>query len=156
MHQNWKDAIVSAAETDTLMLNRRHSPALRVMRTEKTSGLEYSEENVMGTLGSLLDLYFGGDMEASIALTGQVAGRIDAVRPVADILDDIMSEFHDTLSGLADTYLALASANSMNRSTRSAMTDRLDRQKPGSARSMENADASSAAGAIPVLDSRSS
>ncbi len=106
VHQNWKDAIVSAAETDTLMLNRRHSPALRVMRTEKTSGLEYSEENVMGTFGSLLDLYFGGDMEASIALTGQVAGRIDAVRPVADILDDIMSEFHDTLSGLADTYLA--------------------------------------------------
>jgi len=106
VHQNWKDAIVSAAETDTLMLNKRHSPALRVMRTEKTSSLEYSEDNVMGTFGSLLDLYFGGDMEASIALTGQVAGRIDAVWPVADILEEIMSEFDETLSSLADAYLA--------------------------------------------------
>ena len=37
----------------------------------------------MTEFGSALDLYFGGDMEASLALGGQVAGRIDAVRPVA-------------------------------------------------------------------------
>ena len=52
------------------------------------------------------DLYFGGDMEASIALTGQVAGRIDAVRPVAEILAEITTEFFDTVGVLADRYLA--------------------------------------------------
>ena len=40
----------------------------------------------MGEFGTATDLYFGGDMEASIALTGQVAGRIDSVRPVAEII----------------------------------------------------------------------
>src|SRR3990170_3411855 len=29
VHENWKQAIVNAAETDTLFLNQRHSPALR-------------------------------------------------------------------------------------------------------------------------------
>jgi enoyl-[acyl-carrier protein] reductase II len=50
------------------------------------------------------DLYFGGDMEASIALTGQVAGRIEAVRPVADIIQDMMADFRTTMSGLAASY----------------------------------------------------
>ena len=31
----------------------------------------------MAEFGKATDLYFGGDMEASIALSGQVAGRID-------------------------------------------------------------------------------
>ena len=35
----------------------------------------------MALFGNPMDLYFGGDMEAGIALSGQVAGRIDAVRP---------------------------------------------------------------------------
>ena len=39
------------------------------------------------------DLYFGGDMEASFALSGQVAGRIDGVRPVAEILRETVREF---------------------------------------------------------------
>ena len=50
------------------------------------------------------ELYFGGDMNASIALTGQVAGRIDGVRPVADILEDIAREFHETLESLQERY----------------------------------------------------
>ena len=33
-----------------------------------------------------MDLYFGGDMEAAIALTGQVAGRIESVEPVEPII----------------------------------------------------------------------
>ena len=35
VHDNWKQAIVAAAETDTVLLNR-HSPALRALRTERT------------------------------------------------------------------------------------------------------------------------
>ena len=29
IHDNWKQAIIDAAETDTLFLNQRHSPRLR-------------------------------------------------------------------------------------------------------------------------------
>ncbi|MGI9326925.1 MAG: NAD(P)H-dependent flavin oxidoreductase [Pseudomonadales bacterium] len=105
VHENWKQAIVGAKETDTVFLNRNHSPALRALRTEKTSTLENTPEvNAMQSFGTALDLYFGGDMEASIALTGQVCGRIDAVRPVADIIADIKAEFFETIGQLEKQY----------------------------------------------------
>ncbi len=102
VHQNWKDAILSARETDTVFLNRfGPGPALRALRTEKTSRLEKEPgSNIMAEFGHAKDLYFGGDMEASIALSGQVAGRIDSVRPVRDILDSIMAEYAEAVAAL--------------------------------------------------------
>lgn len=106
VHENWKRAIVEAKETDTVFLNRKHSPALRALRTEKTTRLENEPDvNAMREFGTALDLYFGGDMEASIALSGQVCGRIDSVRPVAEILDEVKREFFETLGDLAERYL---------------------------------------------------
>jgi enoyl-[acyl-carrier protein] reductase II len=105
VHENWKNAIVNAAETDTVFLNRAHSPALRAMRTDKTSKLEFSTDNVMGEFGTATDLYFGGDMEASIALTGQVAGRIDSVRPVAEVISEVRAEFFAVVDSMAKQYL---------------------------------------------------
>ena len=106
VHQNWKDAIVSAKETDTVYLNRFHSPALRALRTARTTALEKEvEKNIWGAFGDAKALYFGGDMEAAIALTGQVAGRIDAVKPVAEILQAVHDECLETLGKLAKQYL---------------------------------------------------
>ena len=56
---------------------------------------------MFGDFGDARALYFGGDMEAAIALSGQVAGRIDAVRPVADIIADTVAEFVATVERLA-------------------------------------------------------
>ena len=105
VHQNWKDAIVRAEETDTVFLNRFHSPALRALRTGRSSRLEKEiGKNAFGEFGSARDLYFGGDMEAALALTGQVCGRIDAVKPVRQILDEIKREFFATLDDLQRSY----------------------------------------------------
>jgi enoyl-[acyl-carrier protein] reductase II len=106
VHENWKDAILAAQETDTIFLNRfGPGPALRALRTERTTRLEKDPgPNIMSEFGTALDLYFGGDMEASIALAGQVAGRIDAVKPVADIIRETMAEFGATLGALAKKY----------------------------------------------------
>ena len=105
VHENWKNSIVNAAETDTVFLNRAYSPALRALRTEKTSRLEFeTETNAMTEFGTALDLYFGGDMEASIALTGQVCGRIDAVRPVAEIIAEVRHEFFQVIGELSEQY----------------------------------------------------
>ena len=93
VHTNWKQAIVDAAEVDTVFLNQRHSPALRALRTERTSALVDAEHNVFGDFGDPQALYFGGDMNAAIALSGQVAGRIDEVRSVADIITDTVAGF---------------------------------------------------------------
>jgi enoyl-[acyl-carrier protein] reductase II len=102
VHQNWKDRIVGAKETDTVFLNRQGpGPALRALRTERTTRLEVEPSgNIFGEMARAKELYFGGDMEAAIALTGQVAGRIGSVRPVKAILDDIMAEYAEAVAGL--------------------------------------------------------
>jgi hypothetical protein len=40
-------------------------------------------------------------MEASIALGGQVVGRIDAVKPVVEIIEETMRGFRATVERLA-------------------------------------------------------
>ena len=107
VHENWKTAIVEAKETDTVFLNRfGPGPALRALRTNKTAEYEKAspEGGVMAEFANALKLYFGGDMEASIALSGQVAGRIDSVRPVADIIADTVREFEEVTADLGRKY----------------------------------------------------
>ena len=105
IHDNWKQAIVAAAETDTVFLNQHAKPALRTLRTERTSALEFdTSRNAMTDMANHFDLYFGGDMEAALAMCGQVAGRIDAVRPVAEIIDECARHCLDRLAELAAAY----------------------------------------------------
>ena len=105
VHDNWKNAIVDAEETGTVFLNRFHSPALRALRTEKTTALEKQiDENIMPKFGNAQNLYFGGDMESAIPLSGQVSGRIESIKPVAEILDETHQGFFDTINRLAKSY----------------------------------------------------
>ena len=106
VHSNWKDAILAARETDTVFLNRfGPGPALRALRTEKTTAFEKEPpENIMREFGHALDLYFGGDMEASIALSGQVAGRIDEVKPVAQVIAETVAEFEAVTAELGRRF----------------------------------------------------
>jgi len=101
VHENWKHAIINAAETDTVFLNERFSPALRALRTSRSEGLVGADHNVFGDFGNAMDLYFGGDMEAALALTGQVAGRIDRIRSVSEIISSTVSEFAETVNRLS-------------------------------------------------------
>ena len=107
VHENWKRAVVAAAETDTIFLNRRVGPGLRALRTAHSESLEYAEGNAMSEFGArerVMQLYFGGDMEASLALSGQVAGRIEAVRPVAEILRETAADCLAILERLHARY----------------------------------------------------
>jgi enoyl-[acyl-carrier protein] reductase II len=101
VHDNWKAAIVAAAETDTVFLNRFSRPGLRALRTERSTRLEQQDHVGMDEFGTAMDLYFGGDMEASLALGGQVVGRIDEVKPVAQVIAGTMTEFYETAAHLA-------------------------------------------------------
>jgi len=105
VHHNWKDAIVGAAETDTVLLRSAHGPTLRALRTETTSRLEDGDGEAMAELaGGVKDVYFGGNLEAGVALTGQVAGRIDRVKTVAEIIDETVREFAATVATLSTHY----------------------------------------------------
>ena len=98
VHENWKRSIVEGSETDTVFLNRFSRPGLRAIRTERTTRLERDEHVPLTEMARAMDLYFGGDMESSIALTGQVMGRIESVRTVADIIDSTVAEFYATVA----------------------------------------------------------
>jgi len=101
VHDNWKQAILAAGETDTVFLNRFSRPGLRALRTKTSEALEREPHVGMDVFARAMDLYFGGDMEAAIALAGQVVGRIDAVKPVAAIIDETIAGFRATIRRLA-------------------------------------------------------
>jgi enoyl-[acyl-carrier protein] reductase II len=101
VHENFKNAICTAEETDTVFLNRHHRPGLRALRTGFSERLEREDKVELSVLGRVLDVYFGGDMEASIALSGQVAGRIESVKPVREILHETVDEFRKVSASLA-------------------------------------------------------
>ena len=106
VHDNWKNAIVAAEETDTVFLNRGgKGAALRALRTARTAQLEPAPiEDIRKEFAGVQQLYFGGDMEAAVPLTGQVCGRIDAVKPVKQIIEETMRDFHMTIATLAARY----------------------------------------------------
>ena len=103
VHNNWKDAIVSADSTDTVFLNRSGpGPALRALRTERTTRLQKEGiENIFGEFADTQDVYFDGNLEAGIALTGQVAGRIKEIKPIKQIFDETLKEFGEVTGRLA-------------------------------------------------------
>lgn len=114
VHENWKNAIVDAKETETVFLNRFSRPGLRALRTERTTRLEKEESVSLAEFAQVQDLYFGGDLEASIALTGQVCGRIEAVKPVREIIHETMEGFLATIGDLAERYTKAAPVSAVD------------------------------------------
>lgn len=107
VHENWKHSIVNAKETDTVFLNQQSRPALRALRTNRTEALApQGAIDMVENMADLQKLYFGGDMEAAIPLSGQVVGRIDSIMSAQDVVEGTMREFHEVMRGLSRQYVA--------------------------------------------------
>jgi len=85
VHANFKDAIVGAGDDGTILISLPGAPTMRVLRVGLAQQIEAGEV-VTPQLGGVEDLYFNGDMDVSVANTGQVSSRITEVLPVADIV----------------------------------------------------------------------
>lgn len=88
VHPNFKQAILAAGDDGTVLLSPPANPTMRVLRND------LAEAVVAGTAtGNVLErideLYFAGEMEASVANTGQVSARIDELVPVARLLEEM-------------------------------------------------------------------
>jgi len=94
VHANFKNAIIEAPATGTWVLNKSSTPCIRALKTERTQAMH--EAGVMGAdaFTQLKRLYFDGDMNAAPALAGQSAGLIHGVKPVQQIIDETIAEFH--------------------------------------------------------------
>jgi enoyl-[acyl-carrier protein] reductase II len=104
VHINYKNAIIGAKETGTLMLNKKSTPCIRALKSGRT--LAIYEEGVMSfeAMKGIRTLYFDGDMEAAPALAGQTAGLIDSIKTAKEIIDDTVAGFFEItarLGGLA-------------------------------------------------------
>lgn len=106
VHANYKQLVVDAPETGTVFLNRYAKPGFRVFATPFSEKLEREERVTLGSLDNILDLYFAGNLDAAFAFGGQVAGRIDDIKPVDQIIRETVSEFHAAVEELATRYAA--------------------------------------------------
>ena len=97
VHENYKNAILSSSSDNTIVVNRKGKPLMRVLDTAHAKELE---EGPIGqeTLGAIQRLYFQGDMDASIALSGQSAAMIQDLPSVAQIIEGIVEQVQITLS----------------------------------------------------------
>ncbi len=102
VHDNFKNAILSADEAGTWVLNKKSTPCIRALKSERTKEIHEAGLMPADTFGKIQDLYFGGDMEASVALAGQSSGLIHKVKPVSDIISETVAGFHDIASKMGD------------------------------------------------------
>ena len=107
VHDGLKQAVLDASETDTVLVNRQNGKPLRVLRTETTAALEFATEGdpMRDLLPNVLATYTQGIIENSLPSVGQVAGRIDSLLPVAEIMRKTVEEFGETIQQLGERYL---------------------------------------------------
>ena len=97
IHPNYKAALLKAKDSDTVVTGRIGGTPVRVLKNRMSR--EYVRQEKAGadkmelekyTLGSLRRAVFDGDTETGSLMAGQVAGMLKGVRPVAEILDEMM------------------------------------------------------------------
>lgn len=100
VHKNYKQAIFSAEDTGTVVLNKKSTPCIRALKTERTKSIY--EEGVMPAdmFANIKDLYFGGDMEASAGLSGQSAALIFEEKSASEIILETVNGFRDICNRL--------------------------------------------------------
>jgi enoyl-[acyl-carrier protein] reductase II len=104
VHGNLKQAVIRADETSTVLLPLDGKRMMRVIRTPAADKIDASTSLQEGgaALQRVQQLYFGGDMDASVANTGQVAGRIDEILPAGEIIEQMWSGCREVLAATAD------------------------------------------------------
>ena len=102
VHANFKNKIIDSGIDGTMVLNKKSKPVIRALKTELTNSIDEKGVMDMSAMMNIKDLYFGGDMEAAPALSGQSSGLINEIKPVKQIIDEIIDEFNSTCNGLGN------------------------------------------------------
>lgn len=104
VHLNYKQKIVDAKETGTYVLNKKSTPCIRALKSERMDAIHEEGRMPADVFKGIRDVYFGGDMEAAPALAGQSAGLIHEVKSAKDIIEETVAQFFsitNRLGGLA-------------------------------------------------------
>ena len=105
VHDNFKNKILDSTIQGTWILNKTSKPVIRALRTDFTKKIHEAGVMEMKDMSNIQDLYFGGDMNAAPALSGQSVGLIDEVKSVKDIINQTVSEFNEACNNLSNFKL---------------------------------------------------
>ena len=110
VHANYKNAIVGASETGTWVLNKKASPCIRALKSQRTQAI--FEQGLMSAdaFEGIRKVYFDGDMEAAPALAGQTVGLIQEVLTAQQIIEQTLAEFF----AISERLGALSAARSFS------------------------------------------
>ena len=97
-HDNFKNKIIDSGIDGTYILNKKSKPVIRALKTNLTEDIDRKGEMDMTALVNIQDLYFGGNMEAAPALSGQSSGLINEIKSVKEIIDETINEFNKKCS----------------------------------------------------------
>ena len=99
IHENYKRLVVEAKDTDSAVTGRGTGHPVRSIRnkyTRRINDMEKSDVSVeeleAALAGSLRKAARDGDLEGGAFMAGQIAGMITEIRPVKQILDEIMTK----------------------------------------------------------------
>ena len=110
IHENYKNAVIKAKDSDTVVTGRSVSAPVRIMRNPMSQ--EYLRLEKEGasrdeleklTLGSLRRAVFDGDTRNGSVMMGQIAGMVKEVRPLKQIFEDVVSDAKAQLPKLQET-----------------------------------------------------
>jgi enoyl-[acyl-carrier protein] reductase II len=111
IHDNYKQAILKAKDSDTTVTGRSIGGPVRVLKNkmareylalEKRGASLEELEHV--TLGGLRRAVFDGDMERGSVMTGQVAGMLHEIRPVRQIFEELYNGGKSVLAATAQEW----------------------------------------------------
>ena len=98
IHDNYKQAILKARDSDTTVTGRSIGGPVRVLKNRMAReylALEKKgatlEELEKVTLGGLRRAVFDGDMDHGSVMAGQVAGMVHEIRPLRQIFEELYS-----------------------------------------------------------------
>lgn len=102
--ENYKNAIIEAVDTSTTLTGTKFGSPVRGIKNELTKRyheLEEKSSTLMEleelTLGSLRKAAYEGDVENGSIMSGQIAGLVNEIRPVKDVIEGIFEEAQKVL-----------------------------------------------------------
>ena len=109
IHPNYKQALLKASDTDTIVTGRTTGAPVRVLKNKMAKEyIRMEKENIplaereKLTLGSLRRAVFEGDTEMGSLTAGQVAGQLHEIRPVRAILEELYADYQSCVKGMVN------------------------------------------------------
>jgi len=102
VHDNFKNKIIDSGIDGTYILNKKSKPVIRALKSHLTKEINDKGEMDMTALINIKDLYFDGDMEAAPALSGQSSGLINEIKPVKQIINEIIKDFNSICDSMRE------------------------------------------------------